>query len=257
MSMRRWQWWALGAAAYVIILLALFPAQVAYRFAPQTQLVQLGGIEGTLWSGRAAIVSVAGLRLRELRWELSPWGLLLGRLRGDLDARLEEGFIDTRFDISPATVRLIDLNAGTALTTLANTEILGYLNGMSGQASLALERLVLRDGWIADVRGQLRVAGLAVPPLLPTLGSAVIALGNYEVQLSSGDADTVLAQFKDAGGPLGVSGTLTLNARREYRLDGRIQARPEAAPELLQGIELMTGEPDATGYRPLLLSGSL
>src|SRR5690606_17260484 len=45
-------WLALGIGAYAAFLLARFPAGASSWFAPDT--VRLAGVDGTLWSGRAA-----------------------------------------------------------------------------------------------------------------------------------------------------------------------------------------------------------
>src|SRR5690606_2720287 len=50
----RYAWIALGLGAYIAFTLSSFPATAAYRwFAPET--LRMAGIEGTVWSGRAAL----------------------------------------------------------------------------------------------------------------------------------------------------------------------------------------------------------
>jgi hypothetical protein len=67
----------------------------------------------------------------------------------------------------------------------------------------------------------------------------------------------VAAQFADEGGPLAVTGTVRLDAARAYTFDALIAPRPGADESLVQGLAIMTGEPDAQGRRRLTLTGTL
>ena len=72
--MKLWHWLALGIGAYLAFALSSFPAGTAYAwFAPAG--LQLEGLEGTLWSGRAAAgkreaeQSQPGDGVRPCEWE--------------------------------------------------------------------------------------------------------------------------------------------------------------------------------------------
>ena len=76
MSLR---WVAGGIALLLVLLAASTPARVLPRLLPAESL-QLSGMTGTLWRGRAAraavVVPQGLLDLGELRWKLSPVSLL-------------------------------------------------------------------------------------------------------------------------------------------------------------------------------------
>jgi general secretion pathway protein N len=247
----------LGIVAYLLMAFASFPARIAYRWAPTDNAVVLAGLEGTIWSGRATAGSAAGLVLTDVEWNLSPWALLLGRLRGRAGARLTEGFVETDFAVTPASLRLDNLRASASLEVLAQSDLLALLGAIGGQASLVLDRLVWRDERVADLGGELRLRELAVPPLLQASGSPLIPLGSYRVELGAADPKGLVARFADEGGPLEVIGTASLDNSLQYRLDARVRPRPDAAPEVVQGLQLVGGSPDASGYQQMTLSGSL
>jgi len=249
----RVSWLALGIGAYLAFTIALFPASTAYRwFAPPE--LRLAAISGTVWSGGAALGSIPGLPLRDVRWDLDAWPLVLGRLTGDFEARLADGFVSGRVSASASRVRFADLQASTSLPTLR--ELLP-LNDTRGLVSISLEELELRDAWPVNALGNLRLGQLEVAPLLPTAGAGLIPLGNYEVLFLDSDGQGIRAQLQDTGGPLDASGMLTLSLDRSYSLEGLVRARPDAPSELAQGLAIMTGEPDAEGRRPFALTGSL
>jgi hypothetical protein len=248
----RWSWLALGAGAYLAFTLAMFPASVALRwFAPPE--VSLAGAQGTLWSGSAASGIAAGIGLQDVRWRVQPWSLLLGRVSATLEARLPDGFVSTNLAASPRRVRFSDLRGGTSLATLTG---LLPIRGTQGQASLALESLEIENGWPSRVVGELKLARLEVAPFIATANQQLLALGDYTVTFTEG-LHPIEASFVDNGGPLEVSGTLAVDATRAYELDASIKPRPGAAEQLIQGLAIMTTDPDSSGRRQLNLTGSL
>jgi len=248
-------WLALGIGAYLVFALASFPAAAAYRwFAPE--VVRLAGVEGTLWSGRAAGGSVAGLGVRDVHWRLRPLSLLLGRVAAAVDCRLADGFVSTDVSASKHRVQLGDLKASTSLQALAPVL---PTRGMRGLANLTVSSLSLEDGWPTAMAGELKLAQLQVAPLVASGGAAqLLPLGDYAVDLGTGPHGEIAANFKDTGGgPLEVSGTLLLDAMRMYMLDAFVKPRADAPQPLVQGLAFMTPDPDASGRRHLTLTGSL
>lgn len=252
--MGRWSWIALGAGAYLAFVLAAFPAGTAMRWlAPQG--VVAAGVEGTLWSGRAATLSVNGFAAEQLRWRLRPAALVLGRLAANVEARMTEGFVSGDVEASPSRIAVRNLRGAASLPSLA-----AFLpvRGIRGQASVALESLELVDGWPTTVVGELKVASLEVTPFVPVnAGGGMLALGDYTVTFTPAAERELAALVVDNGGPLEVSGTVKLDAARAYTLDALVKPRAGAARELVDGLSIMTAEPDAEGRRRLTLTGSL
>lgn len=252
MHINRWSWVALGVGAYLAFALVSLPAGTVYRwFAPDN--VQLAGIQGTLWSGRAAAGSFGNFVVQDLRWNVHPLPLLVLRLSADVETRLADGFVNTSVSAGPGGVTLSNLRASLSLPALRGVLPIG---GTRGLASADFRELTLTDGWPTAAVGELRLAELETPPLVPGGNRQLIELGNYLVQFQE-SANGVSAAFNDTGGPLEVSGTLTLEPNRAYTLQGFVKPRPSAAEALVQGLEIMTGEPDESGRRSLTLTGSL
>ena len=246
-------WLALGVGAYLAFTVAFFPASVAYRWFAPAEL-RLSGVEGTLWSGQAALGSVGEFGLHEIEWELHPWSLLLARLSGQVQTRFSGGFLDTGVRVGLGGTSFTGLRAATSLETLS---LVLPILGTRGQASVDLSELALRDGWPVGAVGDVRLGELAVPPLTPTGNAGLIPLGNYSVSFGDTPEDGIAGTFTDQGGPLEVTGSLRLNPNRDYLIEGVVRARPGADPALTQGLQFMTGEPDASGMRTFSLAGSL
>lgn len=254
--MRANRWWplALGVGAYLAFVIVSFPASTAFRwFVPGD--VKAIGIQGTLWSGRAAAVSVAQLALQDLRWRASPWPLFTGRLSADVEARLTDGFLSAHVTASSSSVRLSDARFATSLPSLQSMFPLG---GTRGQATASLSVVELTGGWPTTVIGEVRLGKLEVPPFVRNGAAQLIPLGDYLVRFEPpADKQGVAASFNDTGGPLEVKGTLGLRTSRAYTLDAFITPRADASPDLVQGLSIMTQDPDSSGRRRLVLSGSL
>lgn len=252
--LNRWSWLALGFGAYLAFTLASFPAATAYRwFVPEP--VKLTELQGTLWTGQAASGSVSNVAFSDVRWHVHPLSLLIGRLSAEVQARLTGGFVSASVSATRKAVELTDLKAGTTLPALRAALPLA---GLRGLASLDVARLRLENGWPKVVVGRLSIANLQIPPLDDPGSQALVPLGNYEIDFDDRTpTDRIAATFKDTGGPLEVSGTLALDSNRAYTIDGLIKPRADAPAELVQGLVLMTSEPDAQGRRKLHLPGTL
>jgi general secretion pathway protein N len=251
--MGRWSWMALGLGAYVAFTIAMFPASAALRwFAPSG--IAFAGVAGTLWNGSAASSTVNGFTAEAVRWRLSPAALFLGRVSASIEARIPDGFIAGDVTASPSSVRFSELRGATSLPALAGVL---PVRGMRGQASVALELLELENGWPAAAVGELRLAGLESLPLIPDGSGAYLPLGDYTVSFTPAPAGALAATFVDNGGPLEVQGTLSLDASRAYTIDALVEPRTGAPEALVQGLKIMTADPDAEGRHRLNLTGSL
>jgi hypothetical protein len=246
-------WLALGLGAYIAFVLAQFPANAAYRwFAPPE--LELADVNGTVWSGRAAVGDVADIAVRDVSWNLAVGSLLIGRVSVAFDARLADGFVNGNLVATTSQLRLTDVTVSTSLQTLND---LLPIYAIEGQVSLALERLVIEDAWPLAAVGELRIGNLEAPPFPPTPGAGMIPLGSFRAQLLELDEPGVSALLTDSGGPLELEGRAQLATDRSYLLDGLVRARPEASDMLLQGLAIMTSEPDADGRRSFTLAGTL
>lgn len=253
--MKLWHWLAVGVGAYLAFTLSAFPAATAYAwFAPAS--VQLAGIEGTVWSGRASVGAVADLPLHDVRWRLSAWPLLLGRVSADLRAQLDDGFVTAQVKATRSRVELNDVRASTSLPTLRNVLPIA---GVRGAASLKLSKLDLdvAKAWPTRVVGELTLAELETVPLISTgPRGKLVPLGNYIVRFLD-TAGGINATVNDTGGPLEVSGTFALDASRTYKIDARIKPRADAPQELVDGLNVVTADPDGEGRRPFTWGGKL
>lgn len=250
----RWSWLALGIGAYLAFVLSTFPAGTAVRwFVPPA--VALNGVQGTVWSGSAAGGTIGGLAVQDVRWHVRPWMLLTGRLGGNVEARLADGFLSTGITASMSRVQFNDLRGGTSLTTLAL--MVPAVRSTRGQASVTLSSAEIENGRISNVRGELKLAALEVAPFIPNGSSNPLPLGDYTVTFGDAPPGSIAGRFIDSGGPLEVAGTIVVDAARAFTFDALVKPRAGAQQMLVDGLNQMAADPDADGRRRLTFMGSL
>ena len=248
----RFSWIALGLGTYLVFVMVLFPASVAYRwFAPDS--VRLSGIEGTVWAGNAILGSVGNVGFYDLEWRLRPWYAVFLQVGGQLQARLADGFLSTTVQAGLTQMTLTELQATVSLAGLRDLLPLGAMQGL---VSAQFERLRIENEWPVEAIGEVRVGELGVPPMMIP-GGELLELGNYRVRFSSTQSADLVGSFENQGGPLEATGSLRFSPNRAYAIEGVARARPGAPPELVQGLEIMTASPDASGLRAFDFSGSL
>ena len=74
-AVKRGAFIAAGVAAFLVCLVAMMPAQQLASRLPAG--VELGGVDGTIWSGKARSLAVNGRPLGALDWSCRPWPLLV------------------------------------------------------------------------------------------------------------------------------------------------------------------------------------
>jgi hypothetical protein len=229
--MKLWQGVLTGVAAYVLFLLATAPAaKLVPLVQPRLGGVQLAGVDGSLWSGSAALATADPVQLQDLQWRFRPLALLLGRAEVALDANWQGR--------PAAALAGKALFGGTYLADVSATvpapDVLRWLKvkqvSVEGNLALDLARLEWAQGG-----GLPAVTGAA--SWTPARVNAPV-----EVVLGSAQLDTVAEQgvtrgkLKTSGGALLVDADVELKPDGVYRLDAQIQQKgdvPDAVAQFL------------------------
>ena len=239
-----------GAIIYTIFLIALFPAPIAYKWlAPDS--IELSGVQGRLWSGRATTGFLGDTEARNINWKFIPLDLFVGRITGKINMLLGDGFVETKASVTFGGLALRELRAAFDLQILEDFIPIG---ATQGTALAQIEHLVIEEGWPIKLIGELRLMELMVAPFIPS-GAALIPIGSF--RLAFLDNSKLEGAIEHLNGPLETSGNIELRPNQAYDIEIFVKALPDASQELLQGLELMTGEPNNLGFRAFNLAGSL
>lgn len=240
---------ALGIVAYLVFLAATLPANQAYGLlAPRLAPVALYGVEGTVWSGRAATVMVRGVRLESVAWNLELLPLLRGRIQARLTFRMggETGSVHVGRMLSGA-LYLGELNTRLPMTQIAPLLPLRPLS-VGGILDVKLRELTLGAKGIEKVLGTVDWREGAV------LAPQQVTLGDFSVTFAE-TKQGVEARIRDSGnGPLEANGTLRLGQDGSYEFTGALAPRDSASPELSQALRFI-GRPGPDGKIPVSYAG--
>jgi hypothetical protein len=235
----------LALAAFVVTVAVRAPARwLLASLPPNIQCVP----DGTLWSGRCAPLTLSGISVSGVHWQLRPLQLLRGRFAAQLHSEDPRAVVDLEAALHrDGSGELSNINAhvdiGAGLLPL-------FPEGWSGELVAALPAVTLSAGSVSAVSGTITVRGLREQ-------NPNVDLGSYELKFvdpGSGKDRGVSAVLRDVGGPLSVSGRLQLQPNGGYELSGFASARAGADDQLTSALEFL-GPADARGRRPFTLSG--
>ena len=243
--MRRSLWIALlAAAAFVAIVLARMPA--AWVLPARGAQWACASIDGSLWGGTCAGLTVSGTPLGDMSWELHPLRLLTGRLAAHLT--LSHGPGDAAADVELTFGQRLTARNVLADLPLDPALLPSVPANLHGRAHLELALVEVQRGVIRQLQGRIDARNLEERSGNNT------PLGSYSVSFPGGSGDPV-GTLRDLEGPLALEGTLRLTPAPGFELEGVIAARHGAPPELVNSLRFL-GSPDATGRRPFSLSGT-
>jgi len=246
--MRRTLWiGALALLAFASILLARFPAAWAVGALPRDW--SCDGVDGTLWNGTCSALMLRHQQLiGDLSWQLHPARLLAGRLAAHVELTQAGDFVNGDVELAPGG-RLF-ARAVHASMHLHPALLPQLPRDLGGTARADLERVEMKSGRLADLRGRIEAHDLV------QTGDVTTALGSYALAFSGAGADGALVgELRDLGGPLAVQGTLRMTPEPGFVLDGQVTPRASAAANLVQQLQML-GAPDAQGRRSFSIANT-
>ncbi len=246
-----------GLPFYLLFLIALFPAAQAYRFAAEPLAktlpeLNLTGIEGSIWTGRAGMVVFRKALLGEVNWQLSPLSLVFGKAKIKALLQSDDGYLQSHVStpLGGGNVALADIEGQLPLGELLR--FAPYLPVvLEGRVSLKLPVLELgADGRPLRAEGTVtwHQAAMSAPQALP--------LGDLQVVLRTEADGQLVGEIGDRGGPLKVAGTLQHSPDGSYRINGTVAAAADAPAAVKQALGWL-GKPDAQGRYRLNYSGKI
>ncbi|UCC56329.1 MAG: type II secretion system protein N [Gammaproteobacteria bacterium] len=247
---RFWRFLVLGTGAYLLIMVATFPARQAVGFL-ETQVPGLSvqAVEGTIFSGQAGQLAFDGQVLGQLDWSFRPLALPLGRIeyRITLDGPVFTG--SGNLGAGPG----VDLVAHDVTGEIQPDPLLErYVQGpvtvqTEGPVMLTLDTLRIEDGFPDELVAVLHWKDAAL------LEPVELALGQVEVNLGS-TGDSVAGEIGNTAAGTDVSGDFSILATGKYRFQLLVKPGPATTAEFIDMLGSF-GEPQAGGAYLITDSG--
>lgn len=216
----------LGVLTLIVSVVVAFPARVAYQMAA-SPLLTMGGIEGSIWSGKAREADAAGFYIRDLSWKLQPLQLLTGNAIFHVTANPVAGFVDGNVGISfGGTVQLSDITGSIATHRLERPF---RLQGVAGDAHFRLDRVEVRAGRLVALDGTVEFPDLRIPAVGQN------SLGSFKADFFTQN-NGVAASIEDTDGVVDVAGSLQIDRDGAYVLTGVLAEKPQTPDNLRQQL---------------------
>lgn len=226
-------------ALYLFFLITTIPASLFVSWFNLPTNIKLSSISGSIWSGKANKFHYSNVDLGSIEWKLHPLNLLLGEISADISIVNNKQYINTELNLSPSGK--IELEETRFLVDLSTLQPLTY--GMpfsyAGKVSGYFPISYIHKNNYMGFNGKLSLSSMKlISPQQQTFGDFVVDFRAEEEGLTSG-------QIKDTGGPLDISGQVTLNKNGLVNVSVKLTAR-EKSSSLEQMISFL-GQKDASG----------
>ena len=240
----------LGLVAYVLFVCAQAPAAVLVGYFQHYLPIQIQQIDGSLLKGHAQGIVVRGAEIESLTWQWLPLALLKGRIEyrmSLMESQLElEGLasigLDHQFHISDIK-GFISLRQAISLALHAQLPL-------NGRVEVDLDEMRLgSDGMPRAAYGSAQLLNART-----TLGRT-LELGDFRTELTTHEQG-IVGDVRDIGGPLMLSGTLTLTPDGRYRFTAQAALRDKHNRELQEVLSLL-GRPKQDGKWTIDIKGVL
>jgi general secretion pathway protein N len=235
---------ALLLATYLVALLALFPANLAWRLAePRMELpfaLDLGTLSGRVWSGRAGPVTVNNHDIGSIVWRWLPGALLTGRLGLALEWRSGADSAHGQLRLGRADAAVSGVRGGVGASRLQAWLKLPVL--LDGPIDLDIARI----RWSANAgfdtaEGVLLWADAAggLPRAMP--------LGQYRADLEAAGGALGTRIESAPGAALVANGSASWRPDGTYRVDLLLRAESGADRNLTSALDAIARrQPDGS-----------
>ena len=238
----------LVAIVLAAVLAWTAPAEIAYRFLkPRLGPVELSGLTGSVWDGRAEQATAFGVPIGALDWRVEKASALARRL----DARLglSGGGIEAGASVhgDGDVVRLEDLRATLPAALMGPALDIPALV-LTGEIALDVSEAEVTQGLLT------RATGTATWRDIGVLGAAVASLPGIRAEFAPRADGAIEARLSDLGGALAVDGTVVI---RDGTFDSETRLSLRDPDSRLAEVLKFVGERTPDGGSLLRIEGEL
>ena len=235
-----------GLLVFIVGLVLIFPAPVAYRWFAPAEFVA-NGISGSVWNGHANEATANGMYFHDLNWRIRLLDLVTGKLGYAIQSKLESGFVEGNIAIGiGGTLRATELKATLPLTSMQS---ISSLAGVRGSVSADFSELRIASGMPVAAEGVLEISGLTLPLVSRD------PLGGFKAEFFSQDSG-IVASIEDTNAVIDLAGSLQIAADGSYQLLAHLTATGDTPAPIRQQLQFL-GSANDRGQHELRLEGQL
>ncbi|MDO6527363.1 type II secretion system protein N [Motilimonas sp. 1_MG-2023] len=229
---------------YGLFLVYLMPAKWAFQFIPGNLGIELSGVSGSVWQGKAEQVMVRGENIEKLQWQVKPWSLFTARLAADVKFGRGKGLAgkgELAYGFSGG-------EASDLTVTVPVQRVIKYLPlpmpiEAQGLLDLKIKSVSQGQPFCQQLDGFLFWTDASV-----TMPMGEVILGDPKVKLEceNGGLAAILDQQSDH---LTISMKSWLPNQQQYRVEGEIKGGKSLAPAISQALDWIGPQQENGSYR--------
>ena len=236
--------------SYVVLLIATIPAKPVIDLVNRNTPANVQGVSGTLWDGRALLISINNINIDRTEWSFKLWKLFLGKVAVDINAQFSDNDIIAEIGTSFLGRFFInDLYARVDAQQVAELANLPLVQ-LSGIISLDIESAQWKQGELPLANGEISWRDAAV-----TVADTA-SLGNVTILISESDQQLLTAEINNQGGDIKINGTAGLVPEADYTVDIKLLPTATANNNIKQSLG-MFAQRQSNGEYTLNKTGSL
>ncbi|MGI9279875.1 MAG: type II secretion system protein N [Endozoicomonas sp.] len=243
---------ALATVSYTGFMLAELPAAFVWNYAPKMPGIELEGLSGSVWSGSAQELTLNGVELQEVTWDLKPSALLTGKIKADLEVGDDFSAVVGEATVTYSTqgVTIEDLEADASADWLQQLAPMPVPATARGNINLVADTLVYEQGQCVELDGRLAwERGRISSPL------GDVKLGKANADLSC-KGNTLEGKIRQSSEFLTTDAVFSFDFNGSYSLSGKV-SEGKALPENIKNGMKVLGRPDSQGRYPLTFRGRI
>lgn len=235
-----------GLLIFVVGVVSLFPARVAYRWFAPAEFVA-SGISGTVWNGHATEATAYGTYFRDLSWRIHLLEFFTAKLGYAIESKLASGFVQGNIAVGiGGSMLATDLRATLPLESMQSV---AAVQGIRGSVSANFSELRIASAMPVAANGVVEISGLTLPLVSRD------PLGGFKAEFFSQETG-ITASIEDTNAVIDLAGTLQLSRDGTYQLLAHLTATGDTPAPVREQLQFL-GPANERGQHELRLEGQL
>ena len=235
------------SSLFVFFVVALTPASLINIVMPPQKNLSIHGVKGSIWSGDIDQITVAGKQLKQVKFAVNPFVLMMAKLSLDLDIKKGDVLGDLNIVLGSDYAQNIQLNDANLNVTAAmfqnylpitGVEIGGEIVTSNLNVKVENKKLVIAEGLLSWKRAAITFSGQEWQ------------LGDFVVDASTDEKTNVISgKLLKSQNKLDLKGKFSLDSKGMFEFIGDISIDSEQA--LYQAFALFNNGKPAKGRLPI------
>lgn len=223
----------------MFFLVTTLPASIIFSSIKLPNNIKLSSFSGTVWSGKAGQLTISGINLGSIKWDLHPLNLIIGELSADISVINNKQFINTEVNYSySGEIELEDTRFSIDLSSLQPLTY-GMPFSYTGKASGYFPVSFFHKNNYVGLNGKLSLTSMEM------LAPQQQYFGDFIVDFRAEKEGVTSGKIKDSSEVLNIDGQLTLKKNGQFNFSAKLAARKKDSS--IEKILSFLGKKDAGG----------